>query len=435
MLTVVPSFVKARVRPKYFWIILALAFSLNLLHGSALNSVLSVFIKPMTEEFGWSRSTISGVATVGAFSSGLLGLALGAVMDRKGVRLLAALGVVVLGVSLAGLGLVTDVWSFYGVNVLARIASIGVIGMALTVVMSNWFVRLRGRAMGATYLAGRLGGALLPLLALYLVANQGWRVAWLALGIMVLALAVPVWVYFRHRPEDLGLLPDGADVAAEDVRARPGGALVVPEVTAPWTRASAARTPALWLLAIASAMAFLGMGGLNLHQVPFMTDVGIPADQAVGTLTVNSLSAAAGGLLCGTLAERIHVRYVLGAACIVAASGMVILMSVHSLDTAYAYAVVGGIGVGGSVSLSGMVWAEYFGRQSVGAIQGLVMPITMAGNAFGPLLTGWAYDASGSYTQAFALLGAGYVLAAICALLARPVGGGRRTEGSARPVT
>ncbi|MDP2663572.1 MAG: MFS transporter [Dehalococcoidia bacterium] len=412
------SSIKAHIHPNYFWVILALGFCLSLLQGSALNSVLSVFIKPMTEEFGWSRSTISGVATLGAFSSGLLGLLVGPVMDRRGVRLLAVLGIVVLGGSLAGLGLVGEVWSFYAVNVVARITSLGVISVALTVVMSNWFVKLRGRAMGITYMGGRLGGALLPLLALFLVANQGWRLAWLTLGIMVLALAVPVMVFLRHRPEDVGLLPDGVGPAAAGILSsrRPSR----PDAALPWTRKSAARTPSLWLLAIVAAQAYLGMGGLNLHLVPFLTDVGIPTDQAVGTLTVMALTSAGGGLLCGALAERIHVRYVLAASCAVAAAGTVFLPSVHSLATAYTYAVVGGIGLGGTVSLSGMVWAEYFGRKSVGAIQGLVMPITMSGNAIGPLLTGWAYDVSGSYAPAFAILGAGYVVAAVCALLARP---------------
>lgn len=414
-------FLKQGLRPNYFWIIASLGFSLSLLQGSSLNSVLSVFIKPMTEEFGWSRGTISGVATLGAFSSGLLGLAIGPIMDRRGVRLLAVLGVLVLGGSLASLGFVGDVWSFYAVNGLARVSSIAVVGVAVTVVMSNWFVRLRGRAMGMTNMGGRLGGALLPLLALYLVANLGWRSAWLILGLMVLTLAIPVFVYLRHCPEDIGLLPDGVRTSDEAVLATSGRRTAKPEAEPAWTRKSAAKTPTLWLLAVASSLAFLGMGGLNLHQVPFMTDVGIPPDQAVGTLTVTSLSAAIGGLLWGALAERIHVRYVLAAAFTVAASGMVLLLSVHSISMAYTYAVVGGIGVGGTVSLSGMAWAEYFGRQSVGAIQGMVMPITMSGNAVGPLITGWAFDVTGSYTQAFALLGAGYVLAAICALLARPV--------------
>ncbi len=411
---------KERLHPDYFWVILALGFFINLLHGSALNSVLSVFIKPMTEEFGWSRSTISGVATLGAFGSGVLGLLLGPVMDRRGVRLLAVLGIVVLGGSLAGMGLVGDVWSFYAVNVVARLTSLGVIGVAITVVMSNWFVRLRGRAMGITYMGGRLGGAFLPLLALFLVSNQGWRLAWLTLGVMVLALAVPVMVFLRHRPEDVGLSPDGVGAPAEGVPI--SQETVRPDAPPPWTRRSAAGTPALWLLAIVAAQAYLGMGGLNLHLVPFLTDVGIPSNQAVGTLTVMALSGAGSGLCCGALAERIHVRYVLAAACAVAAAGTVFLLSVNSSATAYTYAVVGGIGLGGTVSLSGMVWAEYYGRQSVGAIQGLVMPLTMSGNAIGPLLTGWAYDVSGSYTPAFAILGAGYVLAMVCSLLARPVG-------------
>lgn len=415
-----PLLSRGRPLPHYFWLIGFLAFALNVMEGASLNSVLSVFIKPMSEEFGWSRGTISGVATVGAFTSGLLGLAVGPLMDRRAVRLLTVLGVVVLGGSLVSLGFVNDVWSFYAVNSLARISSLGVISVALTVVLSNWFVRRRGRAMGLNYLGSRIAGALLPLLALYFVSNQGWRTAWVVLGLMVLMLAIPVFFYFHHRPEDVGLLPDGAsaqDPVALEASGR-GARRLEPEPV--WTLRSAARTPALWLLAIVSAQAYLGMGAYNMHQVPYMTDVGIPPGQAVGSLTVSALSAGAGGFLFGALAERVHVRYALAAASGVAASSSIALLSVNSLATAYVAAVAVGLGIGSTVSLTRMVWAEYYGRQSVGAIQGLVMPVQMSGNALGPLIAGWAFDVSGSYAQVFALLGAASGLAAICALMAKP---------------
>lgn len=422
--------VKSRPLPRYFWVIGSLVFALYVMEGSSLNTVLSVFIKPMTEEFGWSRGTISGVATLGAFASGILGLAIGPLMDRRGVRLLTLLGVVVLGGSLASLGLVSEIWTFYAVNGLARICSLAVISVAVTVVISNWFVKRRGRAMGITYMGSRLGGSLLPILAFYLITNYGWRLAWLAIGIMTLALAIPVFMYLRHQPEDVGLLPDGASPDDMVPLEAPGAGPGEPEGEPAWTPWPAARTSALWLLAVATAQAYLGMGALNLHQVSFMTDAGIPSSQAVGTLTVSALSAAAGGFVSGALAERVHVRYVLAGSLGVSAIGMVFLVSMDSLATAYTYAVLGGLGMGGAISLSRMVWAEYYGRRSVGAIQGLVMPVQMSGNAFGPLLAGWAFDVSGSYLQVFTLLGAGYVLAAICAVLARPVKSpGCRVEG------
>ena len=330
----------------YFWTISFLALALNVMEGASLNSVLSVFMKPMTEEFGWSRGTISGVATVGALASGLLGLAIGPIMDRHGVRLMTVLGVLVLGGSLAGLGLVGDVWSFYAVNSLARISSLGIISVALTVVLSNWFVRLRGRAMGLNYMGSRTIGALLPLLALYLVTSQGWRMAWLTLGLMVLTLAIPVFFYFHHRPEDVGLRPDGASPAGETSMETSGAGPRGLEGEHVWTLRSAAKTPALWLLAVATSQGYLFMGALNMHQVPFMTDVGISPGQAVGTLTTSALAAGAGGFLFGALAERVHVRYALAAASGVGAFSIVLLLSVHSIAMAYASAVVIGLSMG-----------------------------------------------------------------------------------------
>lgn len=403
----------------YLWTVASLGFLLSLSQASALNSVLSVFVKPMSEELGWTRAAISGVATSGAIASGLLGLVVGPLLDRRGLRLLAFLGLLVLGGSLAALSQVGELWSFYALHSLARVSAMGIIGVVVTVVVSNWFVKRRGRAMGLAFLGNRVGGAVLPVLALYFVENQGWRSGWFNLGLLVSVLAIPALVYLRRRPEDIGLTPDGGVAPAQAALAAPSNGTRELGLEPSWTLRSAARTPALWLLAVASSQAYLVYGSLNLHQVPFMTDVGISSALAVGTLTAMALSAGGGGLLWGMLAEKVHVRYALASAFVLAAFGMVLLLSVSSATMAYAYAIVAGIAIGGTISLSGIVWAEYFGRGAVGAIQGLVLPLQMFANAFGPFIAGWAFDVTGRYREVFSLFAAAFVLAAICTLLAR----------------
>ncbi len=407
-------------QPSYFWVIASLGLLLSLAQAPALNSVLSVFVKPMGEELGWTRGTISGVATLGAIASGLLGLVAGPLMDRRGMRLLTVFGVLVLGVSLAGLSQVNEVWSFYALHSLARVGAIGIVGVAVTVAVSNWFIKSRGRVMGLAFLGNRLGGAVFPIVALYLIVYQGWRFAWLTLGALVALLAVPSFLYLRRRPEDIGLLPDG--LATREGVGQPSGGQGGGEKGAEpnWTLRSAVKTPTLWLLALASSQAYLVMGSLNLHQVPYMTDVGIPATLAVGALTVTALSSGGGGFLWGMLAERIHVRYALAGAFVLEAFSMILLILVRTPTYAYGYAVLGGMAIGGTISLSGIVWAEYFGRNSVGAIQGLILPMQMFANASGPFVSGWAYDLTGEYTRVFTAFAVACILAALFALLARP---------------
>jgi MFS family permease len=229
----------------------------------------------------------------------------------------------------------------------------------------------------------------------------------------------------KRRPEDLGLLPDG-----EPTNSTTSGTNDQAQLEPVWTARAAIRTSAFWLITAAFAQAFMATGGINLHQFPHLTDVGISPSIAVGAITTFSLCATVGGIFWPTLAEKFDVRYCLALALVTSAFGVFILMSVRGVPLAYVYAVTYGFTYGGLFPLFGLAQANYFGRTSLATIRGLAQPFLMTSNALGPLLAGWIYDLTHSYQVAFGVFIAAYLLSVLWVLLARPPVIPRRTRPS-----
>jgi MFS family permease len=293
---------------------------------------------------------------------------------------------------------------------------VGIIEVSALVAVSNWFIKKRGRALGVVNSGTRMGQALLPLYAQMLILARGWRSGWIGLTLVAWALGIlPTALFMKRRPEDLGLLPDGESsnpVASEGKNQA--------ELEPIWTARAAIRTSAFWLITVAFAQTFMATGGINLHQFPHMTDMGISPSFAVGAITTLSICATVGGIFWPTLAERFDVRYCLALALTTSALGVLLLMSVRSVPVAYIYAITYGFTYGGLFPLFGLAQANYFGRTSLATIRGLAQPMLMTSNALGPLLAGWIYDLTRSYQVAFSVFIVAYLLSVLWVLLARP---------------
>lgn len=404
--------------PRFFygWKIVATSTLLSFAQTTTFNPILSVFIKPMTLELGWSRAAISGAVSAGSFVGGLLSFVIGPVVDRRGAKAVLVASASILGFCLILLAHFSALWQFYLLFGLGRALSVGIIEVSALVTVSNWFIRRRGRAIGMVNSGTRMGQALLPLFAQMLILARGWRWGWIGLALIAWALGIlPTALFMKRRPEDLGLLPDGESTdptisgASSNVRLEPV-----------WTARVAISTSAFWLITAAFAQTFMATGGINLHQFPHLTDVGISPSIAVGAITTVSLCATVGGIFWPTLAEKLDVRYCLAIALVISALGVFILMSVRGVPLAYVYAVTYGLTYGGLFPLFGLAQANYFGRTSLATIRGLAQPFLMTSNALGPFLAGWIYDLTRSYQVAFGVFIVAYLMSVVWVLLARP---------------
>ena len=385
------------------------------------NVVISVFVVPITQDTGWSRGTISGAVTLGGLGGGLLALTLGPVFDRFGPRYLVASGGAIAGLSLLAVSQAQEVWQFYVFYVASRVVGVAAISAGINIGVSNWFVARRSRAMGISHLGQRMGGILLPPLLQAWVATHGWRNAWGFNAWLVLALCtIPTALFLRRRPEDHGLLPDGRSPG----EALPGGpGQAAPAATGAgavegWSPRDALRSRAFWHVTLAMAAAYLVFGGTNLHFMAYLLDRGIDSGTAVAAVSLFSASSGVAGVLAGLAADRFTVRWVMTAVLALGSLSSLALTQVASGPAALAYALLGGAVFGGILILSSTVYAEYFGRRSLGAIAGLAQPVTLVGNATGPGFAGAAYDLTGGYLFVFATFAVLYALGALSLALA-----------------
>jgi len=415
-------------KPFYGWVIVGVAFLIGFTEAGVFQNILSVFLKPMAAEFGWNRSIITGAIAFGSVCGGIAGPFVGPILDRHGPRMVAFWGVLVLSAGLVTLSLLSSVWQLYIFFGVGRMIAVGILSLVIAVTVSNWFIEHRGRAMGIAQLGSRVGTAIFPPFVQYMIVAIGWRLAWAVLGVAVFLLsAVPSLLFMKRRPEDVGLWPDGkTPVSGDETHADsaggygPDGHNLFHEDE--WTREQVLRTPAFWLLNLLNCFILFSGAGINFHLFPFMTDRGIPPGSAVLILSVIAISSAVGGLILGYTAEKIRPQYLLAVVVVVLS---VLFLSLFWAVTSWFIIVFGvffGMLRGGMMPLIPLIWADFYGRASMGTVFSLSSPLRLTANALGPIFGAVCFDFLGGYTVPFSVFAALFLLAGLTGFIIKSPG-------------
>jgi len=419
-------------RPFYGWIIVAVSFLIGFTESGVFQNILSIFMKPMVDEFGWSRASVTGAIAFGSLSGGLLSLAVGPILDRHGPRMVTFWGILLLSLGLSAMMFASHIWQLYLFFGVGRMVAIGVLSLSVSVSIANWFVRFRGRAMGITKIGDRFGSALLPLMVQFLILALGWRMAWGALGAVVFLMSgIPALVFLRHRPEDMGLWPDGAPPASDKggtIHPSDRPAASADDSEPVWTRAQATRTKAFWVLTFLNSLIPFAQGGINFHIYPFLTDQGFSQTTAVWILTTFAVSGMAGSAAWGILTERFRIQRLLTANVI--GNGLIFLLLYWAVQfkfdgalgtaTIFLLAALHGIFHGGRNPMMSVIWANFFGRRSLGSIYSLGNPFYFTANAIGPVFAGLFFDLFGSYAFPFYFFVVIFLISGVITLRMQP---------------
>jgi len=413
-----PPLLSRRLPVFYGWIVLACLCCAGFARQGPAVATLSIFVEPLTREFGWSRTALSGAVSLGGVLAALVAPLVGPVLDRQGSRLVLCGAVLVNGIALMLLSLTGSLGVFYLLFCVARMNWAAPFDLGLYGALNNWFVRRRAFASSVATLAQQVGLIAMPLIAQVAILHEGWRSGWMAIGATTLVVGfVPTWLLLVRRPEDLGLSPDGRV-------ARTGGEDSAPTVRAAaaepaFSRRQALGTGAFWLLLLYTALVFPVQAGVSLHQAPYLIERGIdPTIAATIVSTFSALSAVA-TVACALLPRRVPIRYPLAAIGAILTLGVVLMLDIRSAGQAFLAASVFGFGIGAILTLVPVAWADYFGRTHFGAIRGIALSAQVLAQAAGPLLSGVLRDMTGDYQlalEAFAVLAA---LSVVAALMAR----------------
>ncbi len=347
-------------------------------------------------------------------AAGLGGPLAGWAVDRWGGRWVIAAGAAVLAICLVLLSGMSELWQLYALYSTGRAISFAAVASAAYVAVSNWFLRRRGLAVGIVAAGSRAGMAILPLLVAVVISATGsWRAGWLALAAVAAAIGIlPSLVLIRRRPEDMGLRPDG-DVAPLEGTGGTAAAALEVDLAFDYDLRQALRTRAFWLIGMSLAFAMFAQGSVNFHQIPYLQDQGLSRTHAALVVSIFSSIGALGGLAGGLLSARLRMRWTMVLSLIGMAGGILLLLNVETIAEALTYAVIYGFFFGSNFTLVQAIYADYFGRRSLGLIRGAFQPVQLGMNAAGPFVAGLWFDRTGSYAAPFALFALLFLVAAV----------------------
>ena len=393
----------------YGWVVLGCVCLAGFARQGPAVAVLSIFVVPMTNEFGWSRTEMAGAVSLGGMLAAFASPIIGPVLDRRGARLVLCLAVLGTGLATMALSLTQSLLVFYLLFCFARMNWAGPFDLGLYGALNNWFVARRALATSIATLAQMSGLVALPIIAQFAMRDGDWRASWVAVGATVLIVGfVPSWLLLVRRPEDVGLQPD---------RLAAGAGQAAPEPR--FSRIAAMRTPAFWMLSLYTVLVYPVQAGVSLFQAPLLIERGITPIVAATVIAFFSAMSAVASFGIGFLPRRWPVRYAMMLSAALLSVGAFGLVGVGAPEGAYLAAGVFGLGIGGIMTLLPMAWADYFGRESYGAIRGVALSLQVAAQAMGPLLSGALRDWTGDYTMSLMTFGILAALAAAVALAAR----------------
>jgi MFS family permease len=369
----------------YGWIIVGAGIIVTCVGFGAMAS-LTVFLQPMAEAMGWSRTGISTAALINWLCMGVGAFVWGALSDRFGTRAVVLSGGVLLGLGLVAASQAATLGQFQVLfGVIVGLAA-GSFYTPMTATTTRWFSRHRSLAVALVSAGLSVGAAIMGPLARWLITTYDWRFAMLVIGDAVWLVIVPAAVLVRDPPAFTTAAVPGAAADRDDHEFTAGQAL---------------RTPQFAAIALTYFACCAAHSGPIFHMVTHAIDHGVPAMAAATVLSAASLASLSGKIICGLVADRVGAKRTLVAGLALQAAAASLYLFTRELASFYAVALIFGFAYGGVMPLYAIVVREYFGARIMGTIFGAVAFASTLGMALGPWAGGSLYDAFGSYFWLF----------------------------------
>jgi len=419
----------------YGWVLVGVAF-VTMAVGVNARTAFSLLFPPILGEFGWDRGVTAGAFSFGFLVSAVITPSIGRIMDRRGPLLVIEAGVVTMGAGLLLATLVRQPWQLY--LTLGALCGGGVNCLAYTgqsLYLPHWFERRRGLALSIAFSGVGIGSiTTLPWLQAR-IESGGWREACWMLGILVLALLGPLNLLLKHRPEDMGLEPDGGRSAGATANT---ANIVDPAWAAiDWTLGRALRTRRFWWVAVGYFGGLFTWYAVQVHQTKYLTEIGFSATDAAWALGLVSLVAVPGQIALGHLSDRIGREWIWAignGGFVLSCLALIVLAGHPTMGLLWVMVVAQGTLGYGLTSVMGAISAEIFAGKHYGSIFGTVMLSAILGGAMGPWVAGALHDLTGSYAPAFWISIGLNVMSAIAIFRAAP-GKVRAVAGRVRAAT
>ena len=376
------------------------------------NLNFGLFVLPMGQALGMSRSQFGWMQTTRRVSASFSSFVVGRLIDRYGPRSLIVVGAPLIGICLILLSRTTAPWQvilLFGVIGISGLAAPN--GIVTTVPVAKWFRRNRGKALAVAATGLGVGGVIFLPVTQWLIDWLGWRGAWVVLAIFFMSLSVPVAALFlRRQPEDMGLTVDGDPVRRTTSESNLPSESDTPEVQ--WTVKEALHTGALWKLMVVFAISGLAQGGASVHRIPYWIERGFDPQVVSFAFASDAAGAATMVLVAGWLADQLPIRFIATASFLGFVAAILLMIAGLNEFFLFGSTITFGLSVGAGMIVHSYIFAAYFGRTFLGSIRGIVLPINLISAGIGAPLVGYLRDWMDSYILAWWLILGLYLLAA-----------------------
>ena len=420
-----PRTIRGKSRYFYGWNIVGATFLANLSYAEHHSSVLGFFFNPLQQEFGWSRSALAAVQTIARVTEALIAPLVGPLIDRYGPRILMPIGAVIVGFAMLGVTQIDTLWQFYLLRGIVVAIGFTLMGNLVTeVAISNWFVQKRGRALAIGRLGNNLSNIAFVPITVAVIAASGWQTMFVVFAAATwIAVLVPSVILMRRRPEDMGLHPDGArhspvEVGLDSPEYRASEA--TPNREPVWTRREVLATRSFWLLSLSFGITSLAFQGINISLAPYIQDLGYGDTTLTAVMTARAALMAVALPFMGLVVERSDRLAIRVLPFVVQGIGALLFLLADNQVFLWLAVALYGVGFSGVSIIQGVIWANYFGRFSLGLVRSLAFLVAFGFGATGPLAMNAVYDTTGTYRPAFMVITGLFLISAFLIATVRP---------------
>lgn len=389
----------------YGYIVVAVAFFILAMTWGTY-ATFGVFLTPISTDFGWTRAMVSGPRSLICLVIGFAGIFMGRLIDRFDPRLVLVMCGIFLGLGYSLISQVNSIWQFYLFYSILVGIGMGGSDVPLLSTVARWFVRKRGMMSGIMSAGSGVGMLVVPLMAIGLISNYGWRTAYIIIGSTALVVITSAALFLRHNQNQTGFTADGVKLNGKITASEDRGCSIQ----------KAIHVRQFWLLSLVYFLFMLCTSSLMTHIYPHAVDLGISPPVAAGILATFGGSSIAGRFVTGSISDRVGNKLTIVINIIILAAALIWLIVAQESLMLYTIAALQGFAHGGLYVVISPITAELFGLRSHGLILGTIIFFGAVGATIGPVAVGYVFDVTGSYQLGFVILATASILAAIFAI-------------------
>lgn len=399
----------------YGWIIVLIAGLGVFFSGPGQTYSNSTFIDQYINDFGWSRSQVSGIYSTATLFAGFIMILVGKFIDRFGQRAMMVIIGTLFGIACLFNSIISNIWMLMIGFFLIRLLGQGSMTLIPNTLVAQWFIKKRGIAFSLMTLGSFASAMLFPIINTWLIDNWDWRFAWQFWGVLLLVVFVPAALFgVRNKPEEMGLKPDGL-MLKHNITA------TAPKVieTEDWTLYEARKTITFWALLICVGIPAMVNTGITFHIISIFDTNGLSPEVAAMVLSLMAVVGIPMSFVSGYITDKVQTNYLLLVIFLIEIFILLMLLITTKFWLALLFGIVWGVANGLERISLNVIWPNYFGRKYIGSINGVGVTITVIGSSLGPLPFGIGYDLFQSYTPVLVVVLVFPIIGVICALVAK----------------